>query len=112
VPPEPTSDERTPVTVVEEKAPRTARVGTAALLDAIRAIPDAVAERVGSGGSQSSGEGGAPEVTFVGEAPAVVEPDEPEAGGSHGADILPAPTPDRPRFRHPAARRTVSEAIV
>jgi len=112
------SFEREPdtVTVVEDEelgpSRRPTRVGTAALLEAIRALPDAVAERLeGHTGGNEDGEH-APEVTFVGDPPPVEA--DPLDAGSGGGRPSPAPDPavHRAEFKHPSRRKHRSEAIV
>jgi len=109
-----TDDERTPVTVVEEEAepprsPTRQRVGTSALLDAIRALPDVIAARLEEGGSgRQEDTGGTPEVTFVG------DPIPPEDPSGEPLEETPPPEPvvHRPKFRHPSKKRVRTEAIV
>jgi hypothetical protein len=61
------------------KTTKTARVGTATLLEAIQDIPAQVAARVGGSGVQASS-GGTAEVTFAPEPqPEPEDPDQPDA---------------------------------
>jgi hypothetical protein len=64
-----------------QQTPKTPRVGTAALLQAIEDIPAKVAARVGGGGTTGTASGGAtPEVTFAPEVkPTTEDPDQPDA---------------------------------
>jgi hypothetical protein len=109
--------ERDPVTVVEDpdasaSAPRRQRVGASDLLAAIRALPDAVAARLDGGEAHGDSEGGAPEVTFVGDDPlptTAVEPVAPAEAGPNG--VKPDPAVHRPAFTHPSRRRRRTEAI-
>jgi hypothetical protein len=100
------------VTVIEDdelNPPRkpSTRVGTAALLDAIRGLPDAVAARLQ--GTAPTDSGGAEEVTFVGD-PLPVEDEKGDPAPAVPAQ--PDPATHRPAFRHPSARKHRSEAIV
>jgi hypothetical protein len=102
--------ERDPVTVVEEPAPENKRVGSSDILDAIRALPDAVAARI-SGKPAAGGTGdGVSEVTFVGDP----IPEAPKAGPAAAGPAAPAaPTVHRPLYGHPSrSRRNADEAIV
>jgi len=103
-------DERDPVTVVDVDDPpspkKPERTTAAQLLAAIRALPDAVAERLDGQAPQADG---APEVTFVGDPIPQTPPAAPPASS-------PAAQPDaavqRPAFHHPSRRRVRTEAIV
>jgi hypothetical protein len=104
--------ERDPVVTVEDEPPpsapavKPARVGTAALLDEIRSLPEKVAAAVGGNGKPSTS--GTAEVTFVGE-----PPPEPQAPPPTAQDPSPPPAinpvvNERHGYRFPAGRRRAS----
>jgi hypothetical protein len=83
--------------------------GTTAVLDAIRALPDAVAARL-EGRAPAATSGGPAEVTFVGEPPpAEATPDDTPGTSPVAATSLPV-DPTEPRWRHPSRRRHRLEA--
>ena len=107
--------ERTSVTVIEEpnKAkPARKRPGAVGqILDAIAAMPKAVAAEIGGKSTAS----GAAEVRFVGDPLPEDDGSSDDALSPDGAapDALPdGAAPHRPRFTHPSARRRTTEAIV
>jgi hypothetical protein len=93
----------------EPPAPPASRGGTTAVLDAIRALPDAVAARL-EGRTPAATSGGPAEVTFVGEPPPVeATSDDVPGTSSVAATSLPV-DPTEPRWRHPSRRRRRLEA--
>jgi hypothetical protein len=106
--------ERDPVVTIPNDEPPTApakpaRVGTSALLEEIRSLPEKVAAAVGGAGKGTAS--GVAEVTFVGEPPPLPE-DPPPSPGDAGPDVPPGPKPEPTRlqrgYRFPTGRRRAS----